>query len=80
LSGFGPQNADPGTVEGLEDCVAENNIFVRGPHTSSEMQMRGRRMTARGNTVQGGGLVRISPIEARFDPGMDAWHGPYSLQ
>jgi hypothetical protein len=77
LSGFGPQNADPGTVEGLEDCISENNVYVRGPYTSSEMQIRGRRMSARGNSVQGGKAASVSRIGVRFDPGMDAWDGPY---
>ena len=80
LSGMGPQNADPGTVEGLEDCITENNMYVRGPYTTSELQLRGRRMTARGNTVQGGGTPNISSINANFDPGMATWNGPYFLQ
>jgi PKD repeat protein len=77
LSGFGPQNADPGTVEGLEDCISENNVYVRGANSTSDMQIRGRRMTARGNTVQGGKAASISRIGVKFDPGMDAWDGPY---
>jgi hypothetical protein len=80
LSGFGPQNADAGTVEGLEDCIAENNTYVRGAYTSSELQIRGRRMSARGNTVRGGGTPNISSITANFDPGMAVWNGPYFLQ
>jgi hypothetical protein len=80
LSGFGPQNADPGTVEGLEDCIAENNEYVRGAYTTSELNVRGRRMSARGNTVRGGGTPNIGRIGANFDPGMTSWDGPYFLQ
>jgi PKD repeat protein len=79
LSGFGPQNADPGTVEGLEDCIAEGNLYVHGPYTSSDLQLRGRRMTARGNTVQGGGTPDIVRSGAAFDPALNAWDGPYFI-
>lgn len=57
--GFGPQNADPGTVEGLQDFILEYNTFIRGPNTSQEAVWRGRRMTQRGNTLQGGGTASI---------------------
>ena len=80
LSGFTPQNADADTVEGLEDCIAENNVYVRGPYTSSELQVRGRRITTRGNTVQGGGRPNIDISGDRFNPALDAWNGPYYLQ
>jgi hypothetical protein len=77
LSGMGPQNADPSTVEGLEDCIAENNVYVRGPYTSSELQVRGKRMSSRGNTVQGGGAARVANIVANFNAAMNDWNGPY---
>lgn len=80
LSGFGPQNADAGTVEGLEDCIAENNEYVRGAYTTSELQARGRRITARGNTVRGGGTPNISRAGHNYDPGLASWDGPYFLQ
>jgi hypothetical protein len=80
LAGLGPQNADAGTVEGLEDFLAENNVFIRGPHSSSEIQWRGRRMTHRGNTLQGGGTPDISRNGANYDPGLSAWDGPYIAQ
>lgn len=84
MSGFSPQNADPGTVEGLEDCVAENNVFQRGPYTSSDMQLKGRRMTARGNTaltVDGQpSKANVSRSTATYAPGMAAWDGPYDIE
>lgn len=80
LTGIGPQNADAGTLEGLEDIVAENNVFVRGPRTVSEIQMRGRRMTARGNTRADGGTPSIVRNGSTYDPRLNAWDGPYYLQ
>ena len=79
LSGFSPQNSDAGTVEGLEDCIAENNKYVRGPYSVSELQLRGRRLTARGNMLQGGGTPNIVRAGNRYDPGLDAWDGPYYI-
>ena len=75
MTGLAPQNTD--AVEGLEDFVAENNVFVRGPHTTIDMTWKGRRMTKRGNTVQGGGAAIISTIGAAFPPGSERWDGPY---
>ena len=80
LSGLGPQNADAGTLEGMEDFIAENNLFVRGPYSSSEIQWRGRRMTKRGNTLQGGGTPDIVRNGSNFDAGLNAWDGPYISQ
>ena len=80
LTGIAPQNADAGTLEGLEDFIAENNRFVRGPLSSSEMQLRGRRMTARGNTLEGGGAPDIVRNGSNFDRGLGSWDGPYFLK
>ena len=80
MSGFGPQNADMGTVEGIEYSIAENNVYVRGPWTSSELQVKGRYITARGNTVRGGATPNISRAGYNYDPGMAVWDGPYFLQ
>lgn len=79
LSGFGPQNADAGTVEALEDCIAENNTYVRGPYSVSELQMRGRRMSARGNSLQGSGLVNTVRSGYTYDARLNAWDGPYYI-
>ncbi len=79
LTGFAPQNGDRGTVEAVEDCIVENNVFVRGPHTISEVQLRGRRLSARGNTLRGGGRPDTVRSGARFDPALDAWDGPYFI-
>jgi hypothetical protein len=80
LSGLGPQNADAGTVEGLEDFIAENNVFTRGPYTVSEVQWRGRRMTSRGNTRSDGGATDIVRNGSNFDPALSTWDGPYINQ
>lgn len=79
LTAIAPQNADRGTVEAVEDCIVENNVFIRGPHTSAEVQLRGRRLTARGNSIKGGGQPQITRLGARYDPAMDAWDGPYFI-
>jgi hypothetical protein len=81
LSGFSPQNNGPETVEGLQDCIAENNHYIRGPESDSyksELQLRGRRLTARGNTREGGkpDIVRSG---FKYAPGLDDWDGPYFI-
>jgi len=80
LSGFSPQNADTGTVEGLEDCIAENNVYIRGAYSSKELDIRGRRITARGNTLLGGGTPSISRSGHTYDSRLSSWDGPYFLQ
>ena len=80
LSGLAPQNADAGTVEGLEDFIAENNTFVHGPYTTSDIQWRGRRMTNRGNAVKGGGTPSIVRNGSNFDAALSTWDGPYISQ
>ncbi len=79
LSGFSPQNADLTTVEGLEDCIAESNRYVRGPSSVSELQLRGRRLTARGNTMEGGGTPNIVRAGYTYATGLLSWDGPYFI-
>ena len=80
LVGIGPQNADAGTVEGIEDVLAAGNVFIRGPYTGSDIQWRGRRMTNRGNSVQGGGTPSISRNGSNYDAALSNWDGPYISQ
>jgi hypothetical protein len=80
LMGLGPQNADAGTVEGMQDIVLDANTFVRGPWTSAEAQLKGRRITSRKNRVSTGAKPVIVRNGSNFDPGMAAWDGPYFLQ
>ena len=53
----GPQNADQGTVEGIEDVIMERDQFIRGPYTSLEIQNVGRRITVRNASTSNGALV-----------------------
>lgn len=78
-AGAAPQNADVGTVEGIEDVIFERNRFVRGPHTNTELHNVGRRITTRGNVRVDGGPPQISV--GTPGPSMPAaWIGPYFNQ
>lgn len=72
---LGPQNGE--SAEGLEDFIVENNVFERGPAWVSDLQMAGRRMTAIGNTVAGGGAAAVDApgLHAGGLPG--PWNSPY---
>jgi hypothetical protein len=64
-----PQSESYG--EGIEDVVIENNRFIRGTRTSSDIVLVGRRMTVRGNGAAS--VLRHSgsyPLPA-------GWIGPY---
>lgn len=73
---LGPQNNTVG--EGLEDIIVENNRFVRGPNTSTDLIIQARRVTVRGNaTSTGAKLVTGS------DPNPEvpaAWSSPNYIQ
>lgn len=76
LTAAAPENADPGTVQGVEDLILENNEFDEsGTYVSSAMQWRGRRLTARGNTRTGGGTPEIQRNGSSYDA--ENWDGPY---
>lgn len=78
-AGVAPQNRDAGTTEGIEDVIIERNRFIRGPHTNTEMENLGRRITTRGNTRVDGGVPNLSVGEP--SPTLPAeWHGPYYRQ
>lgn len=88
LSGLGPQNTDE--VEGLEDMVAENNVYTRNatpgrPTFEAELTLRGRRLTHRNNTLSTGGpatVIRVGEgrVPDPFPRALDAWDGPYISQ
>lgn len=78
--GFGPQNADPGTVEGLEDIIMERDLFRRGPYTSQDIHNVARRVTVRSQTVENGRpllMHQLAPNEFSGDIRMQPWIGPY---
>jgi hypothetical protein len=73
---IGPQNNTVG--EGVEDVIVEANTFIHGKNTSRDLVYMGRRITVRGNAVQGG---------AKFLTGTDpnpevpvAWSAPNYIQ
>lgn len=72
-----PQNGV--SAEGLEDVIAENNRFVRGSQTVSDLTLGGRRMTSRGNTLVGGGAITVS-TNSHADALPAEWRGPYYLE
>ena len=74
-SGAAPQNTLE--AEGIEDVIAENNRFHRGPNTNTEMYFVGRRMTARGNARVDGGPLSISARSTVTYNLPADWLGPY---
>lgn len=78
--GFGPQNNDIGTIEGIEDLIMERDHFIRGPYTSQDTHNVVRRATVRDQTVEGGVpllMHQLSTSDWSGDPGMLPWIGPY---
>jgi len=67
-----PQNNTVG--EGIEDVIVENNRFVHGKKTSTDLVYVGRRITLRGNTAVGGAKVTTgTDINAELPA---TWMGP----
>lgn len=80
MTGFSPQNADQGTVEGLEDILMERDIFTRGPYSSQDIHNVARRSTVRGASGAGGApllMHQVRPNQWSGDPGLLPWIGPY---
>ncbi len=80
MVGFAPQNADQGTVEGLEDIIMERDVFQRGPYSSQDIHNVARRSTVRGASAVGGAPLRmhqVLPSQWSGDPGLLPWIGPY---
>ncbi|KAG2386509.1 hypothetical protein C9374_002253 [Naegleria lovaniensis] len=80
LCAVAPQNALTGTIEGIEDVLLERNVFIRGRFTTLEGAMRGRRISTRYNSVQGGVLPRMERIGFTYDPALNDWDGPYYFE
>jgi len=74
--GLSPQNGE--YAEGVEDAIVENNRFVHGIKTSTDVIFGGRRLTTRGNTVVGGGALLQGVGHDGALP--DDWKGPYYNQ
>ena len=71
---FAPQNGDSGTAEGVQDVIVENNVFHR--NSFQDVGFGGRRMTERGNSLQGGSSHSVgTSVFAGGVPG--GWDGPY---
>lgn len=63
--------------EGIEDVIAENNRYYRGPNTNTEMILVGRRMTTRGNARVDGGALNINNANTITFNLPPEWQGPY---
>jgi hypothetical protein len=75
-----PQNAGADSGEGIEDVILENNRFVRGLATNTDLLLVGRRLETRGNTRADGGSLAITADNTPY-PSLPAdWRGPYTLQ
>lgn len=72
-----PQNGS--SAEPLEDFIVENNRFHHGPVWVSDIELAGRRMTAVGNTVVGGGAAAVSAPGLHADGLPVDWRGPYHM-
>lgn len=72
-----PQNGV--SAEGLEDVIVENNRFVRGLRTASDLVITGRRMTYRGNVRADGGSLGVS-TNGHGEALPADWRGPYYSQ
>ncbi|GIX23392.1 MAG: hypothetical protein KatS3mg122_0623 [Caldimonas sp.] len=69
-----PQNGV--SAEGLEDVIVENNRFVRGTRTVTDLVITGRRMTYRGNVRVDGGSLGVS-TNGHGEALPADWRGPY---
>ncbi|HJW11731.1 MAG TPA: hypothetical protein VJ598_08090 [Albitalea sp.] len=68
-----PQNDQ--YAEGVENVLVENNRFVRGTNTSTDLVLGGRNLTYRGNTVVGGTSISEGVGHTGALPA--SWLGPY---
>ncbi len=70
-----PENGT--SAQGIEDVVVENNRFVRGASTVTDLILTGRRLTSRGNVRADGGPIGIG-LDGHGGALPAAWKGPYS--
>lgn len=69
-----PQNAE--SAEGIEDVLVIDNRFVRGPNTSVDLILTGRRVTYRGNALAIGEAAVVER-NAHGESLPAEWKGPY---
>jgi hypothetical protein len=73
--GIEPQN---NTVEeGIENVVLENNRFIRGKSTVTDLVLAGRLITYRKNTVVSSGTLSVGTDSGVLPTG---WYGPFFAQ
>ena len=68
-----PQNDQ--AAEGIENTIVENNRFVRGKSTVTDLILGGRKLTYRGNAVTNG--AALSEGTGHTGALSSAWVGPY---
>lgn len=68
-----PQNDQ--SAEGIQDVLIQSNTFTRNSRTVQDLTLAGRRLTYRGNIIQGGGSLTEGVGHDASLP-MD-WKGPY---
>jgi hypothetical protein len=72
-----PQNNN--SAEGIEDVIVENNRFVHGTATNTDLYLMGRRMTARNNRCTNGELVISHGEPSEYSLPIE-WCGPYYIK
>lgn len=84
---IGPQNQDPGTLEGTKNGVYERNHHIRGSSTTDDLNVVARNFVTRDNTTEGSTFAgnAINPGEyPNSDPHRAAmkssWCNPYAGQ
>jgi hypothetical protein len=72
-----PQNNE--SAEGIQDVIVENNRFVRGPNTITDLRLAGRRITTRGNVFSAPNSFNIVTLSAGgpYFNLPSSWLGPY---
>jgi len=71
-----PQNDQ--YTEGIENVLVENNRFVQGLYTSTDLVGGGRNLTSRGNTVTNG--RNLTTAMGHDDALPPDWRGPYFVE
>jgi hypothetical protein len=67
-----PQNDQ--RAEGIENTIVENNKYVRGRNTVTDLVLGGRKLTYRGNTSSGSAISEGTGHTGALS---SAWQGPY---
>ncbi|MEY4562744.1 MAG: hypothetical protein RLZZ618_2021 [Pseudomonadota bacterium] len=69
---------NPEYAEGVENVIVEDNRFVHGTGTSTDLVFGGRRLTSRGNTVTNGTRLITGAVHDRALPA--EWKGPHYFE